>query len=87
MPCSVFFALLQRHKHRTDLENYRSGLIATIISSLFAKEGDDVTKPAEWFEPKEPEQMKMSDDLIVEKIKLYAMIQKVTKEAKEGRAE
>jgi hypothetical protein len=72
MPCCVFFALLERCEEQIRLENFRSGLIATVISSIFTKEGDQVTTPAEWFEAKEPEVM--DPEVLGERLKLFAMM-------------
>jgi hypothetical protein len=40
----------------------RFGLLATIVSSLFTKEGDSVTRPDEWFDGEKTGEMK-DDDL------------------------
>lgn len=40
---------MARHSAAVERDNNRIGLLATIISSLFASEDSKITKPGEWF--------------------------------------
>lgn len=47
----VFFALADQISVRIRRENFRAGLMPTLLSSLFSKDGARVKQPLEWFDP------------------------------------